>query len=248
MSIRADIEYFHLTFCRHLLTAQDKSLIVLKGGCNMRFFLGSDRYSEDIDFDIQTIAKETLKRRVEKVLASQNFRTSLAIRKIAITSSSAPKQTDTVQRWKMSLRSSNLDIPTKVEFSRRGIEASGTSFDTIASHLLAAYQLTPTFMTHYLAPAAIHQKIEALAGRTETQARDIYDLDLLNTRHPSARININAELFAKAIECAMSVSYEQFMGQVVEFLSPEAQEYYRSKKRWDDLQARVVSTLESLSQ
>lgn len=60
MGIRTDIELFHLLFIKSFLTTQDKSLIVLKGGCNLRFFLGSNRYSEDIDFDVMTIARENL--------------------------------------------------------------------------------------------------------------------------------------------------------------------------------------------
>lgn len=36
MNIRSQIEIFHILFCRLLLTAQDKSLIALKGGCNLR--------------------------------------------------------------------------------------------------------------------------------------------------------------------------------------------------------------------
>lgn len=38
MGIRQDIEHFHLLFCKSLLTAQDKTLIVLKGGCTFGSF------------------------------------------------------------------------------------------------------------------------------------------------------------------------------------------------------------------
>ena len=117
MPLRSDIELFHLLFIKTFLTTQDKSLIVLKGGCNLRFFLGSNRYSEDIDFDVTTIARDTLKKRVDKVLSSHALRTSLAARKIEIVSHTAPKQTDTVQRWKVTIRAHSFDIPTKIEFS-----------------------------------------------------------------------------------------------------------------------------------
>lgn len=48
----------------------DKGLIALKGGCNLRFFFGSVRYSEDMDLDVVVIAKETLKNQVDRLLKS----------------------------------------------------------------------------------------------------------------------------------------------------------------------------------
>lgn len=48
-------ELFHLEFLRWFgrkLAAED---YVLKGGVNLRFFLGSIRYSEDMDIDIQSV-------------------------------------------------------------------------------------------------------------------------------------------------------------------------------------------------
>ena len=33
--------------------------MLVKGGCNLRFFFDSVRYSEDIDFDVAVIARET---------------------------------------------------------------------------------------------------------------------------------------------------------------------------------------------
>lgn len=155
MDIRASIEYFHLLFCRLLLTAQDKSLIALKGGCNLRFFHGSNRYSEDIDFDVEVVSRDTLKKRVDKVLASQALQTMLAARKLKIGGLSAPKQTETVQRWKLALTIAGLDAPTKIEFSRRGIDHGGVAFESVSPLALSSYNFTPTFVSHYTAASAI---------------------------------------------------------------------------------------------
>lgn len=50
---RVAVEQFHLLFLEQLGKVVDKQLTALKGGCNLRFFLKSIRYSEDMDIDIQ---------------------------------------------------------------------------------------------------------------------------------------------------------------------------------------------------
>ena len=62
------VERFHLVFLAQLGTRMDKKLYALKGGCNLRFFWKSIRYSKDIDFDVHTIAKETLRNNIRKIL------------------------------------------------------------------------------------------------------------------------------------------------------------------------------------
>ncbi|MBM4252468.1 MAG: nucleotidyl transferase AbiEii/AbiGii toxin family protein [Deltaproteobacteria bacterium] len=247
MSIRADIELFHLLFIKSFLTTQDKSLVVLKGGCNLRFFMGSNRYSEDIDFDVATIGREPLKKRVDKILSSHSLRNSLATRKIHIIAHSAPKQTDTVQRWKVMIHAHGLDIPTKIEFSRRGIDREGTVFESVDPMILAEYRLTPSFISHYKASYAVTQKIEALAGRPETQARDIFDLAHLFNRNPNLVVKAQKSLIEKAIDAAISVDFDQFRGQVVEFLTAEAQDYYGSGEVWETLLHQVVAKVQSIS-
>ncbi len=60
-----------MVFLRALVAkGQDKTLIALKGGCNLRFYFGSIRYSEDMDFDVGVMAKGTLKNKVERLLQS----------------------------------------------------------------------------------------------------------------------------------------------------------------------------------
>jgi hypothetical protein len=64
-------------------------------------------------------------------------------------------------------------VRTKVEFSRRDA-IEGTRFEATPHEIANAYGLTPVLSTHYARSAAIGQKIGALAGRTEPQARDIF--------------------------------------------------------------------------
>src|SRR5688572_27341422 len=113
---------FHLVFMRALLAkGEDKGLVALKGGCNLRFYFDSVRYSEDIDFDVVVIARGTLKNKVERLLSSPMVAAPLKTKGIRVASVSAPKQTETTQRWKVGLEAANVHAPlrTKIEFSRR---------------------------------------------------------------------------------------------------------------------------------
>ena len=70
---RQTIEIFHVLFLRAFGARVDKALFALKGGCNLRFFLKSIRYSEGMDLDIQTMSVGTLRSNVSHVLEAQSF-------------------------------------------------------------------------------------------------------------------------------------------------------------------------------
>ena len=121
LSHRQIVELFHLHFVRLLCAGADKDRFGIKGGCNLRFFFESVRYSEDIDFDVHTIARESLQKNVNQILSAPGFSRILRSSKIELGQISEPKQTDTTQRWKVHARvdGSPADLPTKIEFSRR---------------------------------------------------------------------------------------------------------------------------------
>src|SRR2546428_11060054 len=98
------VEHFHLLFLAQLGIRLDKKLYALKGGCNLRFFWKSIRYSQDIDFDVHTIAQQTLQKNVKQILDAPGFRQILRSFKIQLTKVSEPKQTSTTQRWKVHLQ------------------------------------------------------------------------------------------------------------------------------------------------
>ena len=100
VSDRQAVELFHLHFVRLLCAGPDKDRFAIKGGCNLRFFFDSPRYSEDIDLDVARIPVHTLKERVAKILAGPALTLPLKSRGIAVAETSAPKQTDIAQRWK----------------------------------------------------------------------------------------------------------------------------------------------------
>lgn len=245
MSPKQAVELFHLYFCRQLDQNLEKNLYSIKGGCNLRFFHQSIRYSEDIDIDIQTVAVKTLENKVDRILKSQPFLQSLALQKIEVLGFTKPKQTETVQRWKIQIKSDGVTLPTKVEFSRRGLDPQ-VEYGAVDSNLQIAYKTYPVLCSHYGHKAALEQKIMALIYRTETQARDIFDLDLLLKKNKSLSGRFTQEEKRQAIENTISVSFVDFQGQVVAYLMPEYQSYYEEEKNWIALHEGVLDFLETL--
>src|SRR5580698_5731516 len=92
LSERQAIEVFHLIFVAHLGRRMDKALFAIKGGCNLRFFCRSVRYSEDIDFDIRTMATTTLANKVDTILASPAFTQALRVKQIEVDHVTSAKQ------------------------------------------------------------------------------------------------------------------------------------------------------------
>jgi hypothetical protein len=102
------IELFHLIFLRHLNERIDKAHFALKGGCNLRFYFKSIRYSQDIDLDVKVIAKDTLKAQINKLLGSSPLSQVLQTRGLSIFEVNPTKQTETTQRWKLKVKGYEL--------------------------------------------------------------------------------------------------------------------------------------------
>lgn len=247
LSERQVVELFHLHFVRLLCSGPDKDRFAIKGGCNLRFFFESVRYSEDIDLDIVRTPIHALKEKVGKILEGPALALPLKSRGISLREISAPKQTETTQRWKvgLALEGRSLPLHTKIEFSRRA-KTEEAKVEPIAASVLADYQLMPILAPHYPLAAAIRQKIGALVGRSTVQARDVFDLAVLLAKTGGkldALRPVRAQL-PKAIERAMDISYGDFKSQVVSYLKPEHIEEYGSREAWEAMQAQVVDQLQ----
>lgn len=240
------VELFHLLFLDQLGRKVDKSHYALKGGCNLRFFLKSIRYSQDMDLDIHTIRKETLSNAVERILESVPFSIMLRSKNMEILQISAPKQTQTTQRWKIHLKIDNkaVAINTKIEFSRR--ESKETAlFEQIDPLIISSYQLTPIYASHYSMQHALWQKIWALILRTETQARDIFDIaHLLGMGIKIGQIPSEMKTRLKeGEENALSIPYHAFKSQVVSYLPLEYHSQYDDPIFWDQMVLHVCKSL-----
>ncbi len=237
------VEIFHLLFLSQLSQRLDKHLYALKGGCNLRFYFNSIRYSEDMDLDIRIVQMNTLQNKIDRILDSIAFINILKSFEIQIDQISAPKQTKTVQRWKIALKTpiTKAAIPTKIEFSRRNME-DGFIFTAVDRSLLATYQLPPVLSNHYTKAAMWLQKILALAHRTQTQARDIFDLYLLMEKKPQHH-NMDPIILEKACKNIDALNYEDYKSQVIAYLLPEYQSQFDTPDIWQQIVTQVRGEL-----
>jgi predicted nucleotidyltransferase component of viral defense system len=240
------IELFHLLFLDQFGRKIDKSHYVLKGGCNLRFFLKSIRYSQDMDLDIHTVRKDTLANTVNRILESTPFSLILRAKNLEIINVSAPKQTNTTQRWKIQLKqtTSATSIHTKIEFSRRETEESSL-FESVDPLIISSYHLTPIYASHYSMEQALLQKIWALILRTETQARDIFDIIHLfdmGIKIPEIPVAMRDRL-KEAEENALSIPFQALKSQVISYLPLEYHSQYDDPNYWDKMIVQVCNAL-----
>ncbi len=245
-------EVFHFSFLDRLLKITDPEMYVLKGGVNLRFFFHSPRYSEDMDLDVLAGSVETLKKNGYKILQDGAFKRSLltyGITDIEINDPAKAKQTETTQRFRFGLiTTANQRLPTKVEFSRRANPVDNYIKEMVGPEIARQYHRLSYRCNHYSGEDAVFQKIEALAGRPATQARDVFDLGLLQAGGYASSIKSNNKLTKalreKASEALMSLTYDDYKGQVVEFIETDNREHYDSPGNWNRLQETILELLD----
>jgi predicted nucleotidyltransferase component of viral defense system len=237
------IELFHLAFLQVLQARLAPARYVLKGGANLRYFFGSVRYSEDIDLDANDVEPWRLADRVNGVLSSPALAAVLRSGGLGIAQVSDPKQTETTRRWKVAIDAPGHGDPirTKIELSHRNGEQRYV-LESVPSSLVAPYALRAPTVQHYTVDSATEQKVKALAWRSETQARDVFDLDLLLRRQALAAGAIEPQLLERASEQGLDMPFAAFEGQVLPFLDPEVAELYDSAS-WRQMQDFVAEKL-----
>ena len=243
---RQYVELFHLLFLDQLGRKVDKKFYALKGGCNLRFFLKSPRYSEDMDLDAREIPVHKLQEKVGEILASVPFKQILQAKGIRIDHVNDDKQTETTQRWKLGLIVPRMErpLPTKIEFSRRGM-SDDVRFEAIDPFLIGSYELQSILANHYPKEIAYRQKLGALIDRKELQARDVFDLHLLlnsGVKAGSLPETLRSRI-GEAKNNALAVSFDAFAGQVLAYLPPADQAMY-DEKTWDSMRLNVLEALE----
>lgn len=233
-------EIFHFLFLERLLRGATKGQYSVKGGVNLRFFYNSPRYSEDLDLDVFFGSIDTLKKNGYKILKDPSFLRVLKtfnIEKLVLSDPSRAKHTDTTQRFKVRLITPSGDAyPTKIEFSCRKESAKNILSSKIDSQITQTYRRSTFLCPHYDANAAIVQKIEALAGRKSPQSRDPFDLFLLFTTQPHDIIqikNLTKGKMKEACEVLHEMTFQDYQGQVVEYLEPEHKSQYAQSQYWD---------------
>jgi hypothetical protein len=239
-------ELFHVAFLDVLSTRLDPARYVLKGGANLRYFFGSARYSEDVDVDLHGRQPMNLEQKVDGILDSPAIGALLRVKGVAVAEHSKPKQTETTRRWTVGIEAPGLSdlIRTKIEFSGRNGDGRYL-LEQIPREIVAPYALRPPSVQHYALEAAIEQKVEALAGRSETQARDVFDLDLLLRQQSLPSGLVDADALTRAAELALQLPFAAYRDQVLPFLEPGLAGVYGSEESWEAMQTSVAESLEA---
>lgn len=248
-------EIFHFCFLERLLKMTDPNLYVLKGGVNLRFFFHSPRYSEDMDLDVLGGAVGTLRKNGYKLLGDAAFRRTLrtyGITDIEVNDPGSAKHTQTTQRFRIRLVAAGGErLPSKVEFSRRIAERERS--DDAANETMVMNRVDPEMARsynrlsfrcqHYTGEAAVVQKVLALAGRPMTQARDVFDLDILQrggfAQRDQLRSSIGAQKRSLALSNLDGLSFDDFSGQVLEFLDEEYRREFASPAAWHAMVSKL---------
>ena len=188
------------------------------------------------------------------------------------------KDTDTTLRYKFGvIRSGGIDLATKIEVSfRPRPELDIGTIDPAAPVRIAPYrtperaspaphrrrrssgahstdgttppELPPLLVPHYGRLPALRQKIGALAGRTEVQARDIFDLTVLGaaTLVPEDAVALRGALAESTLREAqartLEVPYEDYRDKVLDFLDAPDRDRFEAEHAWDG-QCLVVHEL-----
>ncbi|MGH2939238.1 MAG: nucleotidyl transferase AbiEii/AbiGii toxin family protein [Solirubrobacterales bacterium] len=238
------IEFFHLAFLEVLSKRLDPSRYVLKGGANLCYFFGSVRYSEDVDIDLARPLPADLETKVGGILGSRPLALLLRAGGLEVSGFTAPKQTETTRRWKVSVAGSGEEARTKIEFSGRENDG-GYRLDRLPMEVAGRYGLPAPSVQHYGVETATAQKVRALAARSETQARDVFDLDLLLRRRAIPAGELDAELLTQAAERAFELPFDAYRDQVLAFIEPDVLELYDGAEAWERMQTAVAGHLEA---
>ncbi len=246
-------EVFHFCFLEQLLKISDPNIYILKGGVNLRFYFKSPRYSEDMDIDVLAGSVDTLKKNGYKILNDDGFMRKLktyGIQNIIINDPSKAKQTETTQRFRLRLvNQAGDELPTKIEFSRRKkeIQTYFSMTERLDIEIGRKYNRLAFLAQHYDANTAITQKIEALAGRKEVQARDAFDIFILDIGGRARTFSskaISEEVLLEARQALLSIDYKDYETKVLEFLDEKDKVNYSGLQIWTEIQERVMSLID----
>ena len=263
------------------LRSELPSAFALKGGVNLRLYFGSPRYSQDIDFDAEPRLRSAMRGAIRQGLQDPEIRRAfveLGGDDIRVPIDPV-KDTATTLRFKFGVVLGGVDHPTKIEVSFRARPALDVAVAEAApSSLVDPYRVpatilaptphrargqrpmlvaapvppAPLVLPHYPRLPALRQKIAALAGRTEVQARDIFDLSVLGAGDIDAveagrlRAALPTATLTEAQARTFQITYAEYRDQVLEYLEPADRAAFEGPGRWDELCLTAGSLIERL--
>jgi hypothetical protein len=249
-------ELVHLLILQELADARPRGGVIVKGGVNLRLFYGSPRYSEDMDLDGFAGGSAEIRRCITRLIGGRDFAQRLqsyGVRELD-PGDGPNKDTDTTFRYKFGvIAGGGVRYPTKVEVSFRAHEAADEVVtETPPQSLLSPYGLESFVVQHYALHAAVRQKIRALAGRREAQARDVFDLGVLVSDAPTAALlgflaeHLTSDVLHEAHTRSLHISFDEYRGQVLEFLEQPERELQGTEGAWDEMRLRAAALIEGI--
>jgi predicted nucleotidyltransferase component of viral defense system len=241
-------ELFHLAFLRHLSLRLKGRTYAVKGGICLRFFHRSPRLSEDMDLDVvSNVAVKTLANAVDSVVSGAALAASLRSHGILRITATKPKQTETTQRWKISLHlDNNGSLPTKIEFSRRN-ETLAPSQGVPQSDLLNHYRMSPFVAQFYDALSMAVQKLSALASPSRYAVRDLFDLhhlfQTIGVKPMDLKGKVSTEIVQSAVDKMARFKNSDFNEQVLPYLPQDLIALYRGRAAFETLKSETESSM-----
>lgn len=249
-------EIVHLAILRELTRIRRGDAVTVKGGVNLRLFFGSPRYSEDMDLDGTAQASQAIRDALKGLVEGAGFARGLrgfGIRELD-PGEGPNKDTETTFRYKFGVVvTGGIRYPTRVEVSFRGRPGTDrTALESPDAEILQTYGMDAFEISHYVREAAVRQKLGALADRREAQARDVFDLHMLVPRAASEELvgslakELPTNTLKEAHARALGITYEEYVGQVIEFLGEEARVTYGKENAWDEMRLHVAGLIEGV--
>lgn len=210
-----EIEKDHKLLMRNIVQSLAGTPYVLKGGTALMFGYDLDRFSEDLDFD--SVKKLNLETKIKENLP-------LGFEIIEITK---PKDTDTVQRYKVTYITPNGKRRLKIETSYRKKDISKEDYSLIDT------------MQIYNIDFLLDNKLKAAhdGDAPRTTARDLYDIQFI-------------------VNSFENILTSDFMGRLKEFVSDEDALFERFEDAYNEdllvntkieLDALILSLSESIN-
>jgi Nucleotidyl transferase AbiEii toxin, Type IV TA system len=253
-------EGFHVVLPKALAGRLPGRDWILKGGSNLRLYFGSIRFSEDIDLDVGKDVAGAMQRAIPVVLADADVQRrlhALGILQASLVGGRSNKATDTTLRYKIELVGrGGIRLPTKIDVSYRDRCKGDTHAISPANESAVRAYLRPDdpplLLPSYARPAAMRQKINALATRTHVQARDVFDLFVLGngtTRGVDfGFLNhwLDDATLRNARSRALEISFAEYSDTVLAYLDPVQREQLQDEAHWIERQLFVCDLIDRI--
>jgi len=163
---------------------------------------------------------------------------------------SEPKQTETVQRWKIGGMCGKTEISMTVEVSRRGLPPPAHRTE-VRFEPMSEYGLAPVIIDTYSPTAIAAGKVFALLSHNRSAPRDIYDLQMLVTMEVRPPVDLIAAAGVGQIEEMLTslwdklelMPYSVARDALVDYMPKDVMASF-NEDTWEDFRLRTGQSVE----